>query len=140
MADLTITAASVSFSDNARQQQGVAGAAITIGQVVYLDSADGKWKLAEADGTTLDGVEDNQIGIAATQSAADGQDIIVVLEDNDFTPGSAVEIGTAYVLSAAAGAVAPEADLVSGNRSILLFWPTTASKVAFRPVIGGSHA
>jgi hypothetical protein len=52
MADLTITAASVLAGSGAKKVNGTAGATITAGQAVYLDSADNEYKLADNDSAT----------------------------------------------------------------------------------------
>ncbi len=51
MTDLSITAANVLAGGNATIVHGVAGVALTAGQVVYLDKATGKWKLADSNAT-----------------------------------------------------------------------------------------
>jgi hypothetical protein len=48
MADISITAASVAASSAASKVTGVAGATITAGQVVYLDTTTNTYKLADA--------------------------------------------------------------------------------------------
>ena len=53
MADITITAANVVASAGARIEHGTAGATVTAGQIVFLDSTTtGKWQLADADAAT----------------------------------------------------------------------------------------
>jgi hypothetical protein len=52
MADLTITAANVIAGNSAKTETGTAGATVTAGQVVYKDSADNKFKLADNDSAT----------------------------------------------------------------------------------------
>jgi hypothetical protein len=51
MADLTITAASVLYTSGPKVSSYNAGAAVTAGQGVYLDSTTSTLKLAQSDGT-----------------------------------------------------------------------------------------
>lgn len=114
MADLSITAANVAkVSGNVRH--GTAGATITAGQAVYLDSATGTWKLAVVDGTgspTTNTAGANGLGIAL-HGAASGQPITVQY-DGVINPGGTVTVGVIYCCSpAAAGGIAPSADVSS---------------------------
>ena len=52
MADLSITAASVLAGSDASIKDGNLGAAVTAGQVVYLDTSDSRWKLADNNSAT----------------------------------------------------------------------------------------
>jgi hypothetical protein len=125
MADITITAASVLASTTAKNNRGVAGQAITAGQVVYLDGTDNRYKLAIA--TSKPTAE--ALGIA-TNNAAAGQPLIVAEFDENLSIGGTVVVGTVYVLSAAAaGAIAPVADLAAGNFVTLLGVAKTAGTI-----------
>ena len=53
MADISITAANVVAGANARTLDGIAGATITAGQLVYRDSVTGKYLLSDADSATV---------------------------------------------------------------------------------------
>lgn len=53
MADLVLTATNVLAREGASVSNGTAGATITAGQMVYLDAADTKYKLADADSATV---------------------------------------------------------------------------------------
>ncbi len=108
--DLSITAASVIASSSAQTKVVTAGATITAGQVVYLDSASMTYKLARANalGTS------NAAGIALN-GAASGQPVKICMYDPDFTPGVSATEGVHLMLSSAtAGAIAPAADLTTG--------------------------
>jgi hypothetical protein len=119
MADLTITAASVLFTSGTKNT-GIAGVSTTAGQCLYLDSTDSKLKLAQADGTAA---EATAVGIALHAAGAN-QPLTYA------GPGSIINIGattaktTTYVVSAAAGGIAPQADLVSTNRITRLGYAT----------------
>lgn len=116
MADLSITAGNVVAGSNASKELGVAGATITAGQVVYKDSADGKFKLADANSATV--AARTAYGIALN-GASDGQPL-QVQTSGDITIGATVTVGNVYVLSGTPGGIGvgggpgPASDLVSG--------------------------
>lgn len=109
MADLAITAANVLPGSNAvLDKTRNAGAAITAGQAVYLDSSN-LWQLADANGAAA---LRQATGIAVNNAAANQP--IAVQTAGDITIGGTVTVGSVYVLSANAGGVAPVGDLASG--------------------------
>ena len=112
MADLSITAANVAAADGAvSKQEWVAGATITAGQAVYIDTAnDNVAKLAQSDGTEL---EATVKGIAM-HGASSGQPIIIAVS-GVLDLGATLTVGATYVLSQTAGGIAPIADLASGD-------------------------
>lgn len=111
MADLTITASSVIAGSGAKLVHGTAGASITAGQVVYLDSADNEYKLADNDSATA--AVRSPAGIAL-HAAADGQPLTIISK-GPVTIGATTAVGTVYILSATAGGIAPIADAASGD-------------------------
>lgn len=115
MADLTITATNV-LNISAPISAGLAGEAITAGQAVYLKAADGKlWKArSAAAGTTEEG---NPVGIALNGGSA-GQTIAYAANGGDINIGATTVKTTTYVLSATAGGIAPQADLVSTDKIV----------------------
>jgi predicted transcriptional regulator len=111
MADLIVTAANVIAVSNAVKGTGIAGETITAGQSVYLKSADGRiWK-AKSSGT----VEESTLAGIALHAALAGQPI-------QYAAGGGLNIGattvktSAYMVSATAGGICPQADLVSTNK------------------------
>jgi hypothetical protein len=128
MADLSITVASVAKGSGASTAQGVAGATITAGQVVYLDSATSTYKLADANGAAA---LRSPVGIAL-HAALSGQPL-QILTGGLITIGATLVAGTVYVLSGTAGAIAPAADVVTGWYLTIVGVPvsTTVLKVAF---------
>jgi predicted transcriptional regulator len=112
MADLTITAASV-VNSSCQVGHALAGETITAGQVVYLNATDGKVYKAQCDGTTA---EANAVGVALNGGAA-GQ-WIAYGNNGTLVIGATTVKTTTYVLSAAAGGIAPQADLVSTNKVV----------------------
>ena len=91
--------------------RGVAGATVTAGQAVYLDTSDGKWKLADNNSATAavrspDGI--------ALNGASNGQPLSV-LTAGPITIGAALTAGVAYYLSNTPGGICPVADLATGE-------------------------
>lgn len=111
MADLTITAANVLKGSNAVFATGIAGDTITAGQVLYLDSTTGKYKLADSDSATEAA---RKGGYIALNGASDGQPI-AVMREGDVTIGATLTAGTTYYLSDTPGGIAPIADLATGD-------------------------
>jgi hypothetical protein len=125
MADLVITAANVVPGTNATKTQGIAGAAITAGQVVYLDSATNTFKLADCNsGTAAARVP---FGVAL-DNAASGQPI-TVQTSGPVTIGAAVTGGVGYYLSANPGGVCPVADMVAGCFPSFLGFAINATQI-----------
>jgi hypothetical protein len=127
MADLSITAASVAAGTNAtKQNQYLAGASITQGKSVYVDTADNTVKLADAD-AVISGV----VGVALNAASA-GQPVTFQQYGN-ITIGATVATGTAYYVSATAGGICPEADLASGDFPHFLGFATSTTVIALDP-------
>lgn len=126
MADLSITAASVVAADGAvSMQEYTAGATITAGCLVYVDTANSNiLKLAQADGTLL---EATLKGIALN-GASTGQQCIVAVA-GDLNPGATVAVGETYVVSATAGKICPIGDLTTSDYVSILGVATTASNL-----------
>ena len=125
MAAITITAANVVKGADAVVSNGIGGATITAGQTVYLDAADGKFKLFDADSGTV--AARSLVGIALN-GCADGQPL-AIQTGGDITIGGTVVKGTVYVGGATAGAINPAADLVSGWYVNIVGVATSASVV-----------
>lgn len=116
MADLTITAANVIAQSGSTKTSGTAGATITAGKIVYLDSADGKYKLADADSATT--AVRSPAGVALN-GAADGQPLSVCTS-GPVTIGATMSAGVAYYLSPTPGGIAPVADILAGDYPSIL--------------------
>lgn len=124
MADLTITAANVVAGSNAVRDSGIAGATITAGQAVYLNTATNRWMLSDNDGTgtrTVNGIALN--GASANQP-------IAVMKGGDVTIGATLTAGTDYWLSATAGGICPRADLDVGMDTIQIGVAKSATVLA----------
>lgn len=122
MADLSITAANVVKGTGSSVTTGTAGASITAGQTVYLDSASGTYKLAKSN---LAGAHP-ATGIALHASLS-GQPL-QVLTGGPINLGAVLTAGTAYYLSgASAGGICPVADLATGMTPVVLGIATSTS-------------
>jgi hypothetical protein len=121
MADLTVTAASVLWTSGSKIS-GIAGAAVTAGQAVYLDSTTSTLKLAQADGTAAEAAA---VGIAL-HAAGTGQPLVYADQGSVINIGATTTKATTYMVSATAGGVAPQADLTSGQRISRLGYATDA--------------
>lgn len=122
MANLTITATSVVASTDATTEIRPAGAAVTAGQVVYLDAATDTYKLADADGAAALRVPR---GICLN-GAAIGQPVQIITKGS-LTIGATLTGGVAYALSATAGAICPISDLTTGAYPAFLGIPTSTT-------------
>ena len=122
MADLTITAANVVASANAVRESGTAGATITAGQLVYLDTTDMRYKLADNNGAAALRVPN---GIALN-GAANNQPL-VIQKAGDITIGATMTAGVAYYLSDTPGGICPVADLASGEYPCIIGIAKSAS-------------
>lgn len=125
MADLSITAANVVAGSGAKKTTGIAGATITAGQPVYLDTADSKYKLADCDSATA--AVRSPAGIAL--HAASANQPLTIHRSGPLTIGATVTAGVAYYLSATPGGICPVADLASGDYPVILGIATSASVI-----------
>jgi hypothetical protein len=115
MADLTITAASCLTVDG-NYATGVAGAAITAGQALYIDTANSNvLKLADCDASALA----STVAGISLHAAASGQPIRYQTSGT-ITVGGTMTAGKIYVASATAGGIAPSADLTTNWRTSII--------------------
>jgi hypothetical protein len=111
MSDLVITATGVTLTSG-EKAAAIAEQAIAAGQAVYI-SATGGIRLSQADGTTL---EAECVGIAL-HAAAVGQPLTYAKNGSAvFLSGATTAKTTTYMVSATAGGICPQADLVSTNK------------------------
>jgi hypothetical protein len=122
MADLTVTAASVLWTSGTKQT-GVAGATVTAGQAVYLDSTTSTLKLAQSDGTAA---EADAVGVAL-HAAGSGQPLVYASQGALINIGATTTKATTYVVATTAGGIAPQADLISTNKIVRLGYATDAA-------------
>lgn len=132
MADVVVTAANVLPDSTTQTIDGILGYTANAGESVYQDTADGKFKAADANASaataTVKGVLLN--------GGANGQPCKVAIA-NSFNPGFTVVIGTVYVQSANAGKIAPVSDLVSGWFTTIIGIGLTASSLKLLCVNSG---
>lgn len=125
MADLSVTAANVLCGVNAKKRWGVAGATVTAGQTAYEDTSDSnKFKLGDANASATTA----KIAGIFLNSAANGQPVQIVYEDDDFTPGATMTVNTFYVASGTAGGIAPVADITTGWYASLVMLAKSTTK------------
>jgi hypothetical protein len=123
MADISITGTSTVAGSGAKVAEGVAGAALTGGQVVYLDSATNTYKLADCNSATA--AVRSPVGFAL-HACASGQPIAVQLSGS-ITLGGTLTAGVAYYLSGTPGGVRPVADNTTGDYPVLLGMATSTT-------------
>lgn len=133
MADLVITAASVVPGSGAKTETKTAGATITAGQVVYLDSADNKFKLADTDSGTA--AARSPYGIALHGASANQP--LTAQTSGLITIGAAVTAGVFYYLSGTAGGICPVADVAAGDYPCIVGVATSASLMKVQLVESG---
>lgn len=133
MADLSITPANVVPGANAQTRTGIAGATITAGQIVRINTADGKYVLADADAA---GINTVTRFFMALHGASNNQPLTVLIE-GDVTLGAVMTAGTSYYVSPTAGGIAPRADIVTGDNVILLGASRSTSVLVYRPLVPG---
>ncbi len=124
MADLTVTAGNVVAATGASTLNGTAGATVTAGQTVYLDSTTSTLKLCDAN---LSLAASTTKGIAL-HGASSGQPL-QIQTGGDINPGDTVVVGKIYVQSATAGGIAVAADLATGHYVTVIGVGTTASNI-----------
>jgi hypothetical protein len=123
MTDLSITPANVIAGAAAKQEAGIAGATITAGMVVYLDTADSQYKIADSDSATE--LARLPRGIALNGASA-GQPLVIA-RSGDVTIGATMSPGVTYYLSDEPGAIAPFADLATGDFPVSVGLAKTAA-------------
>lgn len=129
-ADLSITTTSFVTGANAKVVAGKAGGTLTIGQPLYFDSTAQSWKAADADASETTAAV---AGLAAS-AAASGQTVLVVLYDDDLTLGATLSLSApVYVLSSAAGGIAPVGDISAGEYPRILLVAKSTTKCVFDP-------
>lgn len=105
MAALSVTAANVLMSSAGTfLSQYTAGATITAGQFVYLNSSS-QWALLDTDASTGPGCGVNDVRGIALDGAASGQPLVVCIKDPSFTTGATMTNGITIYGSTTAGGI-----------------------------------
>ena len=138
MAQISITAASVLKSSTGQVSVGTAGATITAGQSVYIDTSDSnKIKLADANGTA----PANTFAGIALNAASSGQPVSYCSNDTaGFTIGATVVAGDTIWLSQTPGGLTKTIGDLSGGIAIVVGVMLTTTTMNLTPVVGGSVA
>lgn len=114
MTDISITAGSVVKGSNALVENGHAGAAITAGQMVYMDSS-GLYQLADSNGAAALRVPR---GVALNSAGANQP--LAIQRQGDVTIGATLTAGVTYYLSDTPGGICPLADVGSGEYACIV--------------------
>ena len=132
MADLVIVEASIAAAADATIIQGTSGATVLQGQPVYLNSSN-QYVLADTDLSAAAAV----VAGISLNSTTSGQPIDLIAGGTLTVGGSGVAVGTVYVLSGAAGKIAPAVDLANGDFTTVLGIGLTSSTVKIGIIVGG---
>lgn len=136
MADVSITASLVrAGTGNLGINTVTAGAAITAGQVIYLDTAN-LAQLADADGASA---TQTVSGIALNSTGAAGQPVSYVTTGSPaVVPGFTGTVGDVVLLSTTPGGMTvTSGDITTGDRRVVLGVMVTTTTMNFTPVVGG---
>ena len=123
MTDISITAANVVPGSGVKQTHGLAGEAITAGKWVYLDSATGKYMLADSNSATAAARTPDGVAL----NGASNNQPLTIASKGPVTIGGTLTAGVAYYLSDTPGGMCPVADVGSGEYSCILGIATSAS-------------
>ncbi len=126
MADLSQTRANVKLAQSANARSRTAGETISQGMPYYIKSSDNLAYQCDAN-VTVD--EANAVGIAMTPASANGA--FWGVEDRDvlIDLGATLAVGTVYAVSATKGAIAPIADITTGQFPTVLGVATTTANL-----------
>ncbi len=107
MAAISITAANVLTSPSATIFTGTAGATVTQGQPLYLDSVTNTYKLANA-------LTNNPVAGVALVGASANQSMILCSRDPNFGGGFTSTTGNVILVGNTAGVIQPYEDRTTG--------------------------
>ena len=126
MADISVTAGSVTPGTGAQLYGATAGATLTAGQGIYLDSSDSmKAKLADAN----DGASKAAVAGVTVNGAATGQKVNYQKTGEISIGTTTLTVGQTYINSSTPGGIAPISDLSTGNYVSILGVATSASNL-----------
>ena len=110
--DVAVTTANVRVTTNTQLRRVIYGAAVTVGQWLYKDTADDKYLPAQSDGTLLESGGSSEIVWALTG----GGNTVVgsVAISGKIIVGGALGVGRVYVISDTVGLMTLADDLASG--------------------------
>ena len=131
MVDLVQTPANVALAAGGGSRRGIAGATIVAGNSLYLNSS-GQLVPAQHD---VSAVEAACVGIALNGGAT-GQPIRYATAGN-INVGATLTVGETYVVGAGDGAIAPVADVGTGQFPTILGVATAADTLKMGILQGG---
>lgn len=133
MADLSITAANVSLTNGVSSVEQVTyGDTITQGLVLYEDTSDSnKYKKSVNNTATLAAAK----AIALTPGASGEKGYVV--KSGEIDMGATLAVGMRYFVSNTAGAIAPSADIGTGEYVTLIGIATAAGVLKVNFVASG---
>ncbi len=123
MADLVVVAANVKPASSTVTKKGIAGESISAGQSVFK-ATDGQIELAEKDLTAADAAA---VGVSLNDAALD-QPVEFAIT-GDINMGTILAIGQVYIVGAAPGGIAPEADAAATEFLTVIGVATTTSNL-----------
>lgn len=136
MADVSVTAANVApiltGSNPTQIENGIFGATVTAGQLVYLDTTTNTYKLCDANASALTSV----LRGVALNGGVSGQPAAVGV-GGTYTCGFTATAGAIYVASATAGGIAPTTDLGAGVYTSILGVALTTAIMQLRIINSG---
>lgn len=121
MAEISVTASAIR-GETSGMVRGTAGASITAGQTLYLDSSN-LLQLADANNTSADEI----VGIALHASAANQP--LVYARSGNVTFNAALTAGVFYVVGTTAGSIAPISDATTGWRVLKLGYASSTTNL-----------
>jgi hypothetical protein len=135
MADLTLTAASVTPQPGAQFGEGTAGETIAQGKVVAINAAK---QVVLADSNSATAEIRVPVGIASN-GASLGQPI-KYQKSGDINIGGTVVVGTTYALSETPGGIQPVADVGAGEYVSTIGVATTTGRIRMALNVSGVSA
>ena len=131
MADIVITAANFIPSSVAQTFTGTAGATITAGQPVYLNTVTSTYNLCNANAT---GNGINVFGGIAMDGASNGQRFLICRSDTNCALGGTVNSGQVVIVSGNAGNVCDVSSAVTGWYVTVIGVGIGGNNINFSPV------
>lgn len=141
MAAVSITAASLvpsTTTSNIIENTYLAGATITRGLSVYLDTTANTWKLADSDLSAAAAGSLGLFGVSLSDVVA--TQAMLVFISGDLGMGVCLTAGKVYCINTVAGEIIAHAELASGTRVTILGVATSTSNLRCRPWYTGALA